>query len=64
MRFHPLFISGDSDRDGKHMDRTTQITASIFQFTTDFIEVKSIRIYSSSALLTFICFNRFTTKYS
>jgi hypothetical protein len=32
--------------------------------TTVFVEVKLIRNYSSSALITFICFNQFTTKYS
>jgi hypothetical protein len=28
----------------------------IFQFTTDFVEVKPIRNYLSSALIIFICF--------
>jgi hypothetical protein len=64
MSFHPLFIFGDSDRDEKHTDRTTRISASIFQFTTDFVEVKPISNYLSSALIIFICFEWFTTKYS
>jgi hypothetical protein len=29
--FYPLFISGNSDRDEKHTDRTTRISASVFQ---------------------------------
>lgn len=32
--------------------------------STDFVKVKLIRNYSSSALITFICFNRSITKYS
>jgi hypothetical protein len=32
------------------MDRTTRISAPVFQFTTDFIEVKPISNYLSSAL--------------
>jgi hypothetical protein len=55
MSFHPLFIFRDSDRDEKHTDRTTRISASVFQFTTDFIEVKPISNYLSSALIIFIC---------
>jgi hypothetical protein len=56
MCFHPLFIYGDLDRDEKHMDQTTRISASVFQFTTDFVEVKPNSNYLSLALIIFICF--------
>lgn len=64
MNLYQLFISEDSDRDEKHTDRTARISASVFQFTTDFVEVKPISNYLSLALIIFICFEWFTTKYS
>jgi hypothetical protein len=56
MNLHPLFISKVLDRGEMQSDRIKRISASLFQFTTDFVEVKPISNYLSLALIIFICF--------
>jgi hypothetical protein len=56
MNLHPLFISKVLDRGEMQSDRIKWISASLFQFTTDFVEVKLISNYLRSALIIFVCF--------